>query len=51
MIIYNDDNNINNKDYLHRGPCPPCRKMNHEENLDQSQNHFEGTHNLNCKIS
>ena len=41
VIIYNDNNNnINYKNYLHRGPCPSCGKMAHKENLDQSQNRF-----------
>ena len=37
---HNDDNNINYKSCLHRGPCTPCGKMTRKENLDQSQNHF-----------
>ena len=37
---HNDDNNINYKNYLHRGPNTQCGKMNHKENLDQSQNNF-----------
>ena len=36
----NDDNNINYKNYLHRGLCILCGKMSHMENLDQSQNQF-----------
>ena len=31
---------INFKNYIHRGPCTPCGKMTHKENLEQSQNHF-----------
>ena len=37
---HNDDNNINYKNYLHRGLCTSCWKMTHKENLYQSQNHF-----------
>ena len=39
-IDYNDNNNINYKNYLYRGLCIPCGKMTHMENLGQSQNHF-----------
>ena len=28
---------MNYKDSLHSGPCTPCGKMTHKENLDQSQ--------------
>ena len=42
--IYNsdhkDDKIIKYKNYLHRGPCIPCGKMDHTENPDQSLNHF-----------
>ena len=37
---HNDDNNINYKNYLHRGPCTPCGKMTHKEIVDHSQNLF-----------
>ena len=38
---HDNDNNTNYKTYLHiGGPCTPCGKMTHKENLDQSQNHF-----------
>ena len=37
---HNDDNNKNYKNYLHGGPCTPCGKMTHKENLEQSQIHF-----------
>ena len=40
LIVYNDDDNISYKNYLHIGPSTPCGKMTHKENLDQSQNHF-----------
>ena len=40
VINYNDDNNIKYKNYLHRGPSTPQGRMPHNENLDQSQNHF-----------
>ena len=40
VIIYNDDNNINNKNYLHRGPFPSCEKMTHKKKLEKSQNNF-----------
>ena len=32
----NDYNNINYKNYLHKGPFTPCGKMSHKENLNQS---------------
>ena len=38
--MYNDENNINYKNYLQRGPGKPCGKMVYKENLGQSQNHF-----------
>ena len=37
---HNDDNNINYKNYLHREPYTPRRKMTSKENLDNSQKHF-----------
>ena len=39
---YSDHNydNINYKNYLHRGPYSRCGKMIHKKNLDQSQKHF-----------
>ena len=37
---HNDDNDINYKSYLRRGPCTPCEKMTHKENLDRRRNHL-----------
>ena len=34
LIRYKDDDNINYKNYLHRGPSTPCGKMAHEKKLD-----------------
>ena len=48
MIIYNDDNNINYKNYLHRRPCTPCGKITHKKSLIRVKITFKGTHNLNC---
>ena len=41
-LQYSDhkDDNINYKNYLHRGPCTQCGNITHKENMDQSQNHF-----------
>ena len=33
---HNDDEKINYRNCLHRGPCTQCGKMTHKENLDQS---------------
>ena len=50
MTKYNDESNINYKNYLHKELCTPCGKMTYKENHNQNQNDFKGTHNLHCKI-
>ena len=51
VIIFNDDNNINYENYLHRGPCTPCGKMTLRKTLIKVKITFKGAHNLNRKIS
>ena len=41
-VVYSHTGEKYLKNYLHRGSCMPCGKMTCKENLEQSQNHFQG---------